>query len=68
MNEGRIEFRNGEKLVGHVESAMVPPVGSYISIRKTTYEVVRVTYALDHADDSRQRAMRANVDLIKVPV
>ena len=42
---------------------MVPPVGSMINIRKKTYEVVSVTFALDHADDPMQTGMRANVKL-----
>ena len=50
-------------MVAYVKSSMVPPVGAKINIRKQTWEVVRVTYALDHADDPQGKSMRANVDL-----
>jgi len=50
-------------MVASVESAMVPAVGSRISIRKKTWAVARVTYALDHADQPMEKGMRANVDL-----
>ena len=64
----RIEFydsegKSGRDFVASAKSQMVPPVGSKISIRKKTWEVVSVSYALDHADDPRLAAMRANVEL-----
>lgn len=64
MNPPVIEFYIAHTTGGiyWVESYMVPPVGSFISIEKRTYEVVKVTYALDYADESSRR-MRANVDL-----
>ena len=58
-----IEFYDGDTMVAYVKSSMVPPVGAKINIRKQTWEVVRVTYALDHADDPQGKSMRANVDL-----
>lgn len=64
----RIEFLN-EKTGGGiavVNSSMVPTVGSLISIRKQTWMVERVTYALDHADDISLEQMRADVYLSKV--
>ena len=60
-----IEFYDGKKLVASSESSMVPPVGSKISIRKETWVVQQITYALDHADKWDGRCMRANVDLIR---
>jgi len=68
MKPYTIEFYNadgtpGRDLVQSVESPMVPPVGSKISIRKQTWEVVNVTYALDEADNPMIARMRANVDL-----
>ena len=59
-----IEFYDGDKIVISVRSTMVPPEGSKISIRKQTWTVRRVTYAVDYAADYiQQRSMRANVDL-----
>lgn len=60
-----IEFYDGDNMVAHVASSMVPPVGAKISIRGKTWTVARVTYALDHADDPQGKGMRANVDLKK---
>jgi hypothetical protein len=66
----RIEFYDEKtgKLVASVKSSMVPTVGKRISIRKQTWEVERVTFALDHADDPALKNMRCNVDLSKVRV
>ena len=65
--DDRIEFYDGDALIAHVSSVMVPPVGAKISIRKEVWEVVRVTYAIDYADDPQGKGMRANVDLKRVP-
>jgi len=65
--EDSIEFYNGDTLVAKVDSAMVPPKGAYISIRGQTWEVVRVTFALDYADNPVGKSMRANVDLKLAP-
>ena len=61
--EDLIEFYYLDKMVAIVRSSMVPPAGSKISIRGKTWNVVRVTYVLDHADDPQGKSMRANVDL-----
>lgn len=63
-----VEFYNvdgkpGRDLVASVKSSIVPPVGSKISIRKQTWEVVGVSYSLDHADDFASACLRANVEL-----
>jgi hypothetical protein len=60
-----IEFysKDSGKIVARVESSMVPPVGSKISIQGETWEIAGVTYALDHS--ATRPAMRANVDLIR---
>lgn len=60
-----IEFyRDGSDFpFASVESSMVPLVGAKISILGQTWEVVFVTYALDHVDDASRRCMRANVEL-----
>ena len=59
----RIEFYDGNQLLVSFLSSMVPPVGSKISIRKKTWIVARITYALDQADNPDARDMRANVEL-----
>lgn len=58
-----IEFYYGKNLVAAVDSSMTPSVGSFINIRKSTWEVKRVTFALDHADDIALRRMRCSVDI-----
>jgi hypothetical protein len=58
-----IEFYDGDTMVAYVKSSMVPPVGAKINIRKKTWAVLSVTYALDQADDPQGKGMRANVDL-----
>lgn len=62
-----LEFYDGEKLLIRLSSAMVPPIGYYISIKKVTWLVVGVTYAIDYAENSQnERIMRANIDLQEV--
>lgn len=59
----RIEYYGtDDKLIAVANSSMVPPVSSKISIRKQTWEVVNITYALDYADE-HYSSMRANIDL-----
>lgn len=60
-----IEFYSRDNLVCTVKSSMVPAVGDKINIRRTTYTVLRVTYAVDYADDYQRSRIRANVDLSK---
>lgn len=57
------DAKPGRDLVATVSSAMVPLVGSSISIRQRAWKVVSVTYALDDADDPTMERMRANVTL-----
>ena len=59
----QIEFYDGDRLIKTMESSMVPLVGSQISIRKETWTVISVTYAIDHADKLFESRMRACVDL-----
>jgi len=60
----RVEYYSSkDKLVAAVDSATVPVVGSYISIRGETWKVASVSYALDHADSPGLAQMRANVEL-----
>lgn len=58
-----VEYYNGKDLIVRVKSSIVPTVGSLISIRKETWKVISVTYAIDHADDWQRSGTRANVDL-----
>lgn len=61
----KIEFYVGEA-AGHiavVKDTAPPREGEFINIRKVTYRVVRVTWAVDHADDWSQTQLRANVVL-----
>jgi len=64
-NRDVIEFYDGDTLEYRIASSMVPRVGDYISIRKKTWVVKRVTYAVDYYDNlaPRRSEMRANVDL-----
>ena len=59
----KIEYYVDDSLFASVKSAMVPPVGSYISILQKTYMVSAVSYALDHSHAPSGGCMRANVDL-----
>lgn len=53
MSKGRIEYYDGHQLLIAVDSAMVPFVGSYISIRKKTYKITAISFAIDYADQRR---------------
>lgn len=61
-----IEFYVGDKVISILNSSMIPPVGSYINIEKTTYKVDMVSFAIDYQDKLFERQMRANVQLVKV--
>lgn len=59
-----IEFYiEGGVPIATVPSSMPPLVGQQINIRRVTYTVTGVTFALDAADDFEAKHMRANVDL-----
>ena len=60
-----IEFYVDDKLIAHVESSFVMEADSAISIRKVSYRILSVTYALDDADGPFPR-MRCNVDLARI--
>jgi len=62
----RLEFRlkGKDAVLSSAISAMVPPVGSFISIRKKTYKVYSATFALDYGDQPESfRRMRCCIDL-----
>jgi hypothetical protein len=44
----------------------VPDKGEMINIRGVTYKVVKRAWAVDHADNPLEQALRANIDLEKV--
>jgi len=58
-----IEFYSQSFMLTSVESSMVPPVGSYVSIRKKVWRIGKVTFAVDYSDENVLRIMRCNVDL-----
>ena len=62
----RIEFYLGDAdcHIAVVDDGAVPREGEMINVRKTTYKVLRVTWAVDDADRSPQ--LRANVELDNV--
>jgi hypothetical protein len=63
----RLEFYDGDTPVAFVKSSIVPTVGSKISIKKVTWTVTRVSYALDHSGGAdSERDMRANIDIERV--
>ena len=60
-----IEFylTGSEKNLSVVKSEAVPRSGEFINIRGLTYRVLRVTWAVDDANDARTCRMRANVEI-----
>jgi hypothetical protein len=52
-------------LIVSLKSSIVPTIGSYINIRKNTYRVLTITYAVDYADDHQRTIMRANVNVCR---
>lgn len=63
MSNDIVEYYSGKGMIAYVESAMVPLVGSYISISKKVWRVDAVSYAIDHSDNPLRKVMRANVEL-----
>lgn len=63
-----IEFYIGDaaKYLVSIEDGAVPRSGEFINIKNKTYEVVYVTWAVDHADNDLKKSLRANVELKKV--
>lgn len=63
-----IEFYIGsaEKHIAVLDDGAVPRAGEFINIRKVTYKVLRVTWAVDQADLIPGASLRAAVVLAKV--
>lgn len=61
-----MEFYYDNSVVASIKSSMAPRPGDRISIRKQTWLVDRVTFALDYAEGPpSERVMRCNVELAK---
>jgi hypothetical protein len=58
-----LEFYSGSQLLGRVQSSFVPLIGQAVSIRRQTWWVTGVTFALDHADEAELKSLRCNVDV-----
>lgn len=63
MSKDIVEYYDGDNLYITVISSIVPPVGSKINIRKKTWKIINVTYAVDFADSVDLRHARVNVDI-----
>jgi hypothetical protein len=61
----KVEFyvADAEKHLAVLDDDAVPRAGEYINIRKKTYIVRRVTWAIDQADQLGTTRLRANVVL-----
>lgn len=60
-----IEFYLGSDTssLASVKDGAVPREGEYVNIRQVIYRVIRVTWAVDHADDVAMKQLRANVEV-----
>lgn len=65
----KLEFycheHGGSHLVVGIDSDAVPRAGEYVNIRKVTYQIDRVTWAVDHTDFERSASLRANIEMVK---
>ena len=62
----KVEFYIGraDKHIAVVDADVVPRAGEFVNIRKRTYRVLRVTWAVDDADaPAFSGTLRANVEL-----
>jgi hypothetical protein len=60
-----LEFYYEDKMIGSVYADTVLQVGQMISIRKRTYRVTHVAFALDYSDEHDRTQLRCNIDLEK---
>ncbi len=63
MSNDTVEFYEGPNILTWAKSSIVPPVGALLSIRGLVYRAIRVTYAVDYADQANHTTLRANVDV-----
>ena len=63
----KIEFyiEYSDKFIASLKDDIAPRQGEFINIKNITYEVLHVTWAVDHADDRNKILLRANVELKK---
>lgn len=62
----RLEFYRADRiseLIAALNSEHVPAEGALVNIRKKTWRVTRITYAVDNADSARSARLRACVEL-----
>lgn len=61
----KVEFYIGtaERHIAALDDSAVPREGEFVNIRKVTYRVARVTWAVDDADRIPRGSLRANVEL-----
>ncbi len=66
----KIEFYIGSssKSIVSLTDSAVPREGEFVNIKKITYEVLHVTWAIDHCDKLTEKLLRANVELKKAYV
>ena len=55
-----IYLEGTDRLIAVVNTSMIPPDGSIISIRKENWKVIYSTFAIDNYDISAERKMRCN--------
>lgn len=65
----KIEFYVGDadKYIAVLDDGAVPREGEYVNIQNSSYQVRRVTWAVDHADKIPGASLRANVILALWP-
>lgn len=56
-----IEFYDGNNLIASIKSSFQLNRGDMINIRKETWQILKVSFYLDHANDHRQKRLRCNV-------
>jgi hypothetical protein len=65
MAKDIIEFYDHDKAVGRIETSFRFIAGDLVSIKKITYRVRYVSFALDYPDRIQETAMRCNVELAR---
>lgn len=65
LERTRLEFYCDKECVGAIQShgLPVPRKGELVSIKKETFKVTRVTWALDYSDKHLEKVLRANIEM-----
>ena len=60
-----IEFYKKDALICSVEGSFLPAIGSFVNIRKKTWKVKAISFAVDNAGDANfgMVKFRANIDV-----